>query len=163
MHGRILVRMKELDRILNCHDVIKLCFIDQIDNRGKCRTLSTAGRSSYKHNPVLDLNDLFQLFRKIKVGEVRRMHWNYAHHNRVRAPLLKNVHAETRITGNAERKISRASFLKTFDRVLMIPDDHFGDSRGVGWGELLESGNGYGLKFSGQLNLRRATWRKDQI
>src|SRR5687767_354585 len=91
------------------------------------------------------------------------MHGNHAHHNRVRAALLEDVHAEACITRSAERKIGRASFFQTVDSVLMIADDHLGNSRGMSRGQFLKTRNVYRLKFSGQLDLRRTAWRKDQV
>ena len=58
--------MKKFDRIFNGDDVVVLSLIDQVDNRREGGTLPAAGRSRYQHDPVFDVNNLFQLSGRLK-------------------------------------------------------------------------------------------------
>ena len=118
VNGRVFVRVQKLDRIFDRDDVVVVRFVDQIDDRGECRTLTAAGWSSDQHDAVFDIYYLFQLFRQIEIAETRRPHRNHAHDDRVCAALLEDIDAKTRITGNAERQVCRASLFEAFERRL---------------------------------------------
>src|SRR5918995_4320297 len=105
--------VQKLDGIFDSHNVVVLSFIDQINNRSQRRALATAGRSSHQHDPVLNIDDLFKLFRKIKVTELWRMHGDHAHHDGVGAPLLKDVHSKARFARSTEGEISGTSLFQT--------------------------------------------------
>ncbi len=163
MDGRVLVRVQKLDRIFNRDDVVVVRFVDQIDDGGQRRTLAAAGWSSDQHNPILDIDDLLQLFRQIEVVELRRTHRDHAHDNRVGAALLEDVHAKTCFTRSTERQVGRTSLLETLSGVLLIANDQLGDSRRMGRGEFFQSGNSYRHQFSGQFDLRWPSGAKNQI
>src|SRR6185436_19820263 len=138
-----------LDWILDRHDVIGVNLVDEIDDGGKCRTLTTAGWSSDQHDAVFYIYYLSQLFRQIEIAEPRRSHRNYTHHDCVRAALLEDIDAKTRITRNTERKVRGAALLETFEWCGLIADDQFGNSRGVGRRQLLQTSDANRNQFSG--------------
>ena len=43
--------------------------------------------------------------------------------DRVRAALLEDIHAKTRVAGSAERQVRGARFFEAIDCRLLIPDD----------------------------------------
>src|SRR5437660_7055941 len=102
---RILMAVPELNRILDRDDVIKLCFVNQIDNRGERRALAAAGWTSDQHDTVLHLDNLAQLLRQTKVFEARRARRNHAHYDRVRSALLENVDTKSVYSGQAKRNV----------------------------------------------------------
>src|SRR5437868_9726492 len=105
MNCRILVAVQEIDRILDRDDVIKLRFVNQIDNRRERRALAAAGRTSDQHDTVLHLDNLAQLLRQTKVFEARRARRNHAHYDRVGSALLENVDSKSVYSGQAKRNV----------------------------------------------------------
>ena len=73
----------------------------------------------------------------------------------MRAALLEDIDAETRVARNAERQVSRARLFETVERRLLIADDQFGDARGMGRQKLFETGDANRDEFAGQFDLRR--------
>src|SRR2546423_13420927 len=102
MNGRILMGMQELDRIFNRDDVIKLAFINQIDNRGERGTLAAAGWASHQDDTGLELDNLEQLLRQTEFLEARWPRRNHAHHDCERSALFENVDAKSIYPGQAE-------------------------------------------------------------
>src|SRR5215470_596064 len=115
--------MQKLDRIFDRDDVVVVRLIDQINDGGERRALATAGRSSDEHDPVFDVYYFFQYVGQIEIAEPRRPHGNNAHDDRVRAALPKDIHAETRVAGRAERQVRGTRFFKAIDGRLLIPND----------------------------------------
>ena len=123
MNGRVFVLVQKLDRVFDRDDVIKLCLINQIDHCRQRRALATAGRAGNQDNPVFQFSYFPQLLRQVEVFEGRRTRWNHAHHDRVGAALLKNVHAKAIKARQAERDIRRAIFFQALGRHFLLADD----------------------------------------
>src|ERR1700682_3683697 len=105
MDGGILVLVQELNRILDSNDVIELCLVNEIDDSGQRRTLATASRTRYQHDPILQFDNLAQLVGQIKVVKARRARRNHSHDNRVGPTLFENIDAKTAQTGHPKGKI----------------------------------------------------------
>src|SRR5690349_4670825 len=97
--------MRKLDGIFNRDDVVVLCFIDQIDDRGERGTFAAAGRAGNEHDPILQLDDVAQLRRQIEILKSRRPFRNHTHYDRMRSALFEYVDAKTTETRNTERQI----------------------------------------------------------
>src|SRR5947207_15810650 len=95
MDRRILMGVQELDRIFNRDDVIKLAFINQIDDCGERRTLAAAGWASHQDDTRLELDNLEQLFWQAEFLEARCPRRNHAHHDCERSALSENVDAKS--------------------------------------------------------------------
>ena len=52
---RPVVRVQELDRVLDGHDVKRLRQVDDVDQRGKRRGLARSSRSGHQHEPAAQL------------------------------------------------------------------------------------------------------------
>src|ERR1044071_1492797 len=111
MDGRVFVRVQKLDRVLNRYDVVVMHLVDEVYDGGECGTLAAARWSSDEHDAILEIYYLFQLFRQIEIAELRRLHRNDAHDDRVAAALLEDIDTEASVAGNAERQVSGAGFL----------------------------------------------------
>ena len=96
------MRVQKLDRIFDRDDVVVVRLVDEIDDRGEGRALTASGWSSDEHDAVFDVYYLFQYIGQVEIAEPRRPHRNHAHDDRVRAALLEDVHAKTRVAGSAE-------------------------------------------------------------
>ena len=163
MNRRVLVRVQKLNRILDRDDVVVLRLVNEIDDRGERRALAAAGRTGHQHDTVLHLDDVAHLRRQIEIREVRRPRRNYAHHDRVCAALLENVHAKAAKTRHAERKVGRPILLQTLGSFFVSADNYFGDGRGLRRCQFVQTGNLHRLKLADQFNLRRAAGREDQV
>src|SRR5712691_10714862 len=101
--------MQKLDWIFDGDYVVILCLVDQIDNRGQCRALTTPGRACHEHYAILYVNNLFQLYGQVKVAKVWRVRRNHAHNDRMAAALFENIHTKSRFTGSAKGEIRRTT------------------------------------------------------
>src|SRR2546421_2240746 len=105
MNRRILMGVQELDRIFNRDDVIKLAFINQVDDCGERGALAAAGWASHQDDTGLELDNLEQLLRQTEFLEARWPRRNHAHDDCVGSALLENVDAKSVYPGQAETNI----------------------------------------------------------
>ena len=71
----LLVRMHELDRLLDRHDMPREVGVDVVHQRGQCRALAAAGRSGDQHQPPAQVPELLDHRRQAKLvegGDARR-------------------------------------------------------------------------------------------
>src|SRR6185436_5178290 len=133
------------------------------DNGSKSRTFATSSRASDQHDSILDVDDLFQLHRQIKIVEIRRVGGNYAHDDGITATLLEYIHAEPGFAGDTKRNVRRAALFQTLVCAYMVADNHFRHTSRMGGRKLFQPGKADRLQFAREFYLRRPAGRKNQI
>src|SRR5688572_6774336 len=95
MDRALLVRVKELDRILDREDMDRPLLVHAIDDGRQGRRLARPGRAGHEHDAVAQLDYVFELRRQSEIIERRDADWNDAHDDGVRRALPEDVHAES--------------------------------------------------------------------
>src|SRR2546423_5736497 len=93
VYGRVLVRVKELYRVFDGDDVVRLRLVDEVNDGGERRRLARTRRAGDDDDAVLEAGDLLQDFRQVEVAELRRARRGGAHEEGVRAAPPGNVYA----------------------------------------------------------------------
>ena len=97
---RALVRVQDLDRVLDRHDVPVVVVVDVIDHRAERRRLARAGRSGDEDETALVVGELADDGRQPERLERRDVALDAPQHEADRAALAHHVHAEAAETGN---------------------------------------------------------------
>ncbi len=99
----LLVRVHELDRILDRDDVCGTARVDVVDHRRQGRRLTRTGRARDQDQARVHVADpLAHLDRHAQVLEGRDAARDRAHHRRHRALLVEDVRAEAPVSLQAE-------------------------------------------------------------
>ena len=121
MNRRLLVRVQELDRILDREDVIRAGLVDQIDDRRERRRLARSGRPGDEHDAVLQRHDVGQHRRQIEIGERRDPRRDHAHDDRVAAALTEDVDAKARPLGSEYERSQAPCSLSARSAIGLLP------------------------------------------
>ena len=123
VHGRLLVRMQKLDRILDGDEVLRTRLVDQVDDGRQRGRLARSGRTRDEHQAVLERRHIGQRRGKAQRLERRYARRNHAHHHRVGAALAEDIDAEPGTVGNEIRHVAGAVFLETAHGLQVARDD----------------------------------------
>ena len=123
------VRVEELDRVLDRHDVLVTGPVDPVDHRGERRRLARAGRARDEHEAARLGREVLEDRREAELLELRHLAGDQAERGADRGALEVRVDAEARAAGiEYERSIchSFSSFLP-----LVVREDRVDDLAGV--------------------------------
>src|SRR6185312_6694502 len=102
---RALVRMQELDRILDRHDVVRGALVAVIDHRRDRGGLARAGRADQEDEPAFEHDELAQRLRKSQILEPRHVGADVPQNDRGVPALQEHVDAEAPESGLGDREI----------------------------------------------------------
>ena len=94
---RLLLRVHELDRVFECHDVHRLRFVQFIQQRSQRRGFSASGRARNQHESGLFFRDRMKNGRKVELVDTGNVGRQFSQNDGVVAALREDVHAETRL------------------------------------------------------------------
>ena len=160
----LLVRVQELDRILDREDVIGARLVDQVDDRGERRRLARAGRSGHEHDAVLERGDVGERRRQIQLRERRNLRRDDAHDDRVGAALAEDVDAEPGAVRDARTTKSQAPCSFRARSACSLPPISSRATRAVcsGW-SIGDAGNLDADQVAVAFDLRRPAGRENQV
>src|SRR5205823_12657754 len=92
--ARFIVGVKELYRVFDRDDVEWLRVIEVRDHRGERRALAVARGADDEDEPAIALREILRRGRRAELFERGDLQRDGAHHDRERALLAINVHAE---------------------------------------------------------------------
>ena len=110
VNDRSLMPMHEFHRIFDGNDVIRLGFIDSVQNRRHRGRLAGAGRAGDQHNTVLQIGNVSQLLGQVQFRESRNAFGDDPHYDGVASPLHKYVDSEATLTRQAVGNVARPLF-----------------------------------------------------
>ena len=131
MHGALLVRMQELDRILDGEDVLGARLVDQVDDGSQRGRFAGPRWTGDEHDAVLELGAVGDGGRQAELGDRRNARRNHAHDNRKSPALAEDVDAETASFRQHIRQIGGAAVFQRPQHYLVVPDQVVGNARGV--------------------------------
>ena len=135
----LLVRVQELDRILDGEDVLGARLVDQIDDGGERGRLARAGRAGDQHDAGLQRGDIGERRRQLQLGDGRDRRRDDAHDDRERAALPEDVDAEPARDGSEYEKSVAPSFFSARSACALPPIRSRAIARGVGGRQHIES------------------------
>src|SRR3954452_22354880 len=113
-----LVRVQELDRVLDREDVLVALGVDQVDHRRERGRLTRAGRAGDEHEPARLLRELLEHRRHAEVLELGHARGDQAESGADRGALIEVVDAEAVATGNRVREVDLPVVLETLALLL---------------------------------------------
>ena len=87
---RAVIAVKELDGILDRHDMCRALAVDMVDHRRQRRALAGTGRPGHQHQPALLDRDPFQHRRQAELLDGPNLHRDDAKHQADSAALLED-------------------------------------------------------------------------
>jgi hypothetical protein len=131
MNGAILVRMEELDRVLNGNDVVRVFLVDLTDDGSQGRRLARTGGAGDEHNASAQIHHIRQLLREVEGFKTWDGAGNYAHYDCATAALHEDVDPETSATRQPVGDIAFALLSQSGKSVLVLSNQVGGDVLGV--------------------------------
>ena len=125
-----LVRVQELDRILDCKDVFVALPVDLVDHRRQGGGLAASGRSGDEDEAARLVAQFLHHRRKAEGVKALNLEWNHAKNRCYRAALRINVGAETAEVLDAEGEVILPFFLEGM--FLRVGHDTVGEAFGIG-------------------------------
>ena len=112
VHRRLLVRVVELDRILDGDDVMVETLIDVIDHRGQGGRLAGARRPGDQHQPARPGTQLGQHRRRAQLLEIHHPGRNQPQDESHATLLLEDRHAEAAHVAEGKTEVAAANLLQ---------------------------------------------------
>ena len=109
---RFLVRVVELDRVLDRDDVVVEVLVDVIDHRRQGGGLAGAGRPGDQNQPARPRAQVGQHRRRAQLLEVQQLGGNLPQHHGHVAALLEDRDAEAGRVAKGEAEVGAADFLQ---------------------------------------------------
>ena len=106
------VRMHELDRVLDRHDVTLAVLVAMADHRRQRVRLARAGRAHHDDQPALGHHHVLQHRRQLQFADRRDLGLDRAQHHPAAAHLHERVDAEAPDAGGADREVHLLAFLE---------------------------------------------------
>ena len=131
MNDRSLVPMHEFLRIFDGDDVIRVVFIDSVENRGHGGGLSRAGRPGNQHNTVFQIGDIGQLLGQPQFGESGNVFGNDPHYDGVASPLHEYIDPKPAFTGQTVGNVARSLLSERRQRLLVAANKFLSNAAGV--------------------------------
>src|SRR3984957_18072676 len=94
MNNAVLVRMEELDGILDREHMTKLLLINFVDNRSQGGRFAGTSRARHQYDSIAKRHNLLQFGRQVQRFEVRDFAGNYAHYDGARAALHEDINSK---------------------------------------------------------------------
>ena len=164
VHGALLVRMQELDRILDGEDVLGAA-------SSLIRSMIAASVDDLPEpvGPVTSTMPFFSVAQSAIAGgrpsscDRRNRRRDHAHHDRERAALPEHVDAEAAAFGQHVRQVGGAAVFQRAQHRLVVPDQILRNARGVFRAQRRQPVDLDLHQFAVALDLRGPTRRKDQV
>src|SRR5690606_24060506 len=119
-----LVFVAEFDRVFDRDDVIFLCRINKINNRGERRRFTRTGRAGNEHEAVLQSSARTNRRRPVQILPVLHSRRNYALYDRLRSALFENIYTTSAKPRAAVRNIGRSLFIERLGS-LFVAFEHY--------------------------------------
>ena len=155
--------MHEFNRIFDGKNVIGLGFVDAVENRGQGRRLSRSRRPGDQHDSVLQVGDPSQFFWELQFGKTGNALRNHPHHNRVAAPLDKDIDPKARRARQAIRNVARALLLQHGQSLFVIPNQFPRDALRIFCAQRRQSRHFEWNQLAAYLHVRMTSRGKDQV
>src|SRR5580658_2312277 len=161
VNDAVFVRVQELDGVFYGEHVIKLLFIDFVDDGRQGRRFARAGWAGYQHDSVAQIHNFFQLGGQVQGFVGWDLTGNHAHHDGTGAALHEDVDPKPIGTRQTVGHITGTERLQVIDRQLVVADQIGCNATRVLTGE--GSGRAGGDKLSRYFDEWRLAGRKKQI
>src|SRR5450631_4745670 len=153
--------MQKLYGIFDGEHVIRLLFINLVDDRRQGSRFAGAGGAGHEHDSIAEADDLAQYGWQVERIEIWDLSGNYAHHDGTGTALHEDIHTKPVGTGQTVGHIAGTAFLQVLNRMLVIAHQIGRNSPGVVAGEnTCRSG---GSEFSTNFDKRWLTGREEEV
>ena len=123
VNNRLLVAMQVLNRILNRYDVLRVSFVNHIDEgRKRCRLTGT-GSSRNENQPSLSGTEFLNRSRKSEFSRSRNLERQESHYHRKRAALLKYVYTETSASVKGICEVNLTRLIHDFHKTVIVREE----------------------------------------
>jgi hypothetical protein len=114
---RTLVRVQELDRVLDRHDVIRRGLVAMVDHRGDRSRLAGARGADHQDEPALHHDEVLEHLGQAELVELRHVGADVAQHHCGIAALVEHVDAEPAQAGFGDREVDLELALEALELV----------------------------------------------
>ena len=112
---RLLVRVQELDRVLDREDMVRRIFVAVVDQRRQRRRLAGTCRAHHQDKTALEHHEIAQHVRQPERLQLRHVRGDVTEHDRRIAALEEDVDTEPAEPGFRDRKVDLQLFLEVLD------------------------------------------------